>query len=76
VSRAVALLERRKLISRRTTAPTGAEAFLSLTLAGHETYNDLAPTASDFAQRLMETVDPAERSAKLAGDIANHRAPR
>jgi DNA-binding MarR family transcriptional regulator len=89
VSRAVALLERRKLVSRRDNRADRREAFLSLTPAGREIYNDLAPTALAFAQRLMETVDPADRaaldralsrltdrSAKLAADIANHRAPR
>jgi len=39
------------------------EAFLSLTPAGRTIYDDLAPGAFDFARRLFETVDPADRAA-------------
>jgi DNA-binding MarR family transcriptional regulator len=89
VSRAVALLERRKLVSRKANRADLREAFLSLAPAGREIYNELAPIALDFARRLMETVEPADRaaldraltkltdrSAKLTADIANTRAPR
>jgi DNA-binding MarR family transcriptional regulator len=87
VSRAVALLERRKLLARRPNRADLREAFLSLTPAGREIYDELAPMALAFAQRLLEAVEPAERdslyralrklterSAQLADDIAN--APR
>ena len=83
VSRAVAVLERRKLLVRRANRADLREAFLSLTAAGRDIYNDLAPMALDFARRLLETVDAAdraaldrtlktlsERSATLAADIA------
>ncbi len=63
VSRAVALLERRKLVARRANRADLREAFLSLTPAGREMYNDLAPMALDFARQLIETVDLADRSA-------------
>ena len=63
VSRAVALLERRKLVVRRANRADLREAFLSLTPAGREIYNDLAPKALDFSRQLMETVDPADRTA-------------
>lgn len=63
VSRAVALLERRKLVVRRANRADLREAFLSLTPAGREVYNDLAPMALDFAHRLLESVDPADREA-------------
>jgi DNA-binding MarR family transcriptional regulator len=89
VSRAVALLERRKLVVRRANRADLREAFLSLTAAGREVYSELAPLALDFARRLLETVDAAdraaldralkklsERSAKLAADIANWPSPR
>jgi DNA-binding MarR family transcriptional regulator len=84
VSRAVALLERRKLVARRANRADLREAFLSLTPAGREVYGALAPMALDFAGQLMETVEPSdraaldralrkltERSAKLATDLAN-----
>ena len=87
VSRAVALLERRKLLTRRPNRADLREAFLSLTPAGRAIYDELAPMALAFAHRLLETVEPAERdslyralsklterSAQLADDIAN--APR
>jgi DNA-binding MarR family transcriptional regulator len=86
VSRAVALLERGKLVTRRANRADRREAFLSLTPAGREIYNDLAPLALDFARRLMDTVDMAdraafgraltiltERSAKIAAELANGR---
>jgi DNA-binding MarR family transcriptional regulator len=63
VSRAVALLERRKLVARRANRADLREAFLSLTPAGRDIYNDLAPMALDFARQLMETIDPADRAA-------------
>jgi DNA-binding MarR family transcriptional regulator len=63
VSRAVATLERRKLVARRVNRADLREAFLSLTPAGREVYNELAPAALDFVHRLLEAVDPAERAA-------------
>ena len=91
VSRAVVLLERRKLVSRRANRADLREAFLSLTPAGREVYTELAPIALDFARDLLESVDAAdraaldralmkltERSAQLApstGRIANGRRP-
>lgn len=63
VSRAVALLERRKLVSRRTNRNDLREAFLSLTSAGRDVYDELAPAALEFVRQLIETVDPAERAA-------------
>jgi DNA-binding MarR family transcriptional regulator len=63
VSRAVSELERRKLLVRRENRADRREAFLTLTPAGRAIYNDLAPGALDFARRLFETVDPADRAA-------------
>ncbi len=88
VSRAVALLERRKLVVRRANRADLREAFLSLTPAGRDIYNELAPIALDFAQKLLESVDAADRAAldralsKLTErssqitDIANSRGGR
>jgi len=83
VSRAVALLEKRKLVARRANRADLREAFLTLTPAGRAMYEDLAPIALDFANRLAEVMDPAdraaferavdrltERSAKLAAEFA------
>lgn len=87
VSRAVALLERRKLVTRRANRADLRKTFLSLTTAGREIYNELAPIALEFARDLLETVDAeraaldraltklTERSAKLAPHIANGRRP-
>ena len=84
VSRAVALLERRKLVARRANRADMREAFLSLTAAGREVYDELAPMALNFARQLLQTVDPAdraaldralkkltERSAQLTAELAN-----
>ncbi len=89
VSRAVALLEQRKLVARRANRDDLREAFLSLTPAGRAIYDDLAPLALDFARRLIDTVDDAdrdalnraltvltERSAKIAAELANGRGRR
>jgi DNA-binding MarR family transcriptional regulator len=88
VSRAVALLESRKLVTRRANRADLREAFLSLTAAGRAVSSDLAPLALDFEFRLTETLDASERaafdrtlaklnerSAKLAADIANRTVP-
>jgi DNA-binding MarR family transcriptional regulator len=61
VSRAVALLERRRLVARRTNREDMREAFLSLTAAGRAMYEELAPHALDFARRLTEILTAADR---------------
>ena len=63
VSRAVALLERRKLVARRANKADMREAFLSLTPAGRAIYQDLAPIAREFVARLAEDVSAADRAA-------------
>jgi DNA-binding MarR family transcriptional regulator len=63
VSRAVSALERRKFLARRENRADRREAFLSLTPAGRAIYHDLAPGALDFADRLFEVIDPADRGA-------------
>ncbi len=84
VSRAVALLERRKLVARRANRADLREAFLSLTAAGREIYDELTPIALNFARQLLQTVDAVdraaldralkkltERSAQLTAELAN-----
>ncbi|MBX9826723.1 MAG: MarR family transcriptional regulator [Xanthobacteraceae bacterium] len=86
VSRAVALLETRKLVARRANRADLREAFLTLTPPGRAMYDDLAPIALEFAQRLADALDPAdraafersvdrltERSAKLAAEYGKGR---
>src|SRR4249919_3216042 len=51
VSRAVAELERRKYLTRRTNRADLREAFLSLTPSGRAVYEELAPRALEFTQR-------------------------
>lgn len=63
VSRAVALLEKRKLLTRRANKADMRESFLSLTPAGRAIYQDLAPVAAAFARRFVEAIDPADRTA-------------
>ena len=89
VSRAIALLERRKLVTRRVNRADLREVFLSLTSAGQAAYDELTPAAIAFANELLDTIEPAdrapldralrkltERSAQFAADLANGRAPR
>jgi DNA-binding MarR family transcriptional regulator len=63
VSRAVALLERRKLVTREVNRDDMREAFLSLTPEGRAIYDELTPLASDFARSLLDAVDAADRPA-------------
>jgi DNA-binding MarR family transcriptional regulator len=63
VSRAVAELEKRKLLARRANRADLRESFLSLTTAGRAIYEELAPGAVDLARRLAEVVDPQDRAA-------------
>lgn len=89
VSRAVAMLERRKLVVRKANRADLREAFLSLTPAGADVYSDLAPIALDFADRLLESVDAADRpalhralarltdrSAQISAEVAKTRGTR
>jgi DNA-binding MarR family transcriptional regulator len=63
VSRAVALLEKRRLTARRANRDDKREAFLSLTAAGRAMYEEVAPHALDFARRLTEILTPNDREA-------------
>jgi len=63
VSRAVALLERRKMVMRRTNRADLRESFLSLTPAGRQIYDDLTPIALNFAKRLEDAIAPGDRPA-------------
>lgn len=63
VSRAVALLEKRKLVARRVNHSDMRESFLSLTAAGRTVYEELAPHALDFARRLTDILTPGDRDA-------------
>jgi DNA-binding MarR family transcriptional regulator len=63
VSRAVALLEKRRLIVRRANREDMRETFLSLTAAGRTMYEEVAPHALDFARRLTEILSPGDREA-------------
>jgi DNA-binding MarR family transcriptional regulator len=63
VSRAVALLETRKLLTRRANAADMRESLLSLTATGRAMYEELAPHAIDFARRLTEILPPGDRES-------------
>jgi len=63
VSRAVALLEKRKLLARRANRADMRESFLSLTATGRAMYEELAPHALDFTRRLTEILSASDREA-------------
>jgi DNA-binding MarR family transcriptional regulator len=63
VSRAVAQLEQRKFVARRANRADLRESLLSLTPAGRAVYEELAPSALEFMDRLAEVVSPADRPA-------------
>jgi DNA-binding MarR family transcriptional regulator len=63
VSRAVAQLEQRKFVTRRANRADLRESLLSLSPAGRAVYEELAPRALEFMDRLSEVVAPADRPA-------------
>jgi DNA-binding MarR family transcriptional regulator len=63
VSRAVAHLEQRKLVARRANRADLRESLLTLTPAGRSIYEELAPRALDFMDRLFEVVALPDRPA-------------
>jgi DNA-binding MarR family transcriptional regulator len=63
VSRAVAFLEKRRLLARRANRDDKREAFLSLTSTGRAMYEEVAPHALEFARRLTDILSPTDREA-------------
>jgi DNA-binding MarR family transcriptional regulator len=63
VSRAVAQLEQRRFVSRHVNRADLRESLLTLTPAGRSVYEELAPSALAFVDRLFEVVSPADRPA-------------
>jgi DNA-binding MarR family transcriptional regulator len=63
VSRAVAILEKRKLLVRRANRADMRESFISLTPAGRAIYEELAPHALEFSRRLTDILTPSDRDA-------------
>jgi DNA-binding MarR family transcriptional regulator len=63
VSRAVALLQKRKLLARRSNRADLRESFLSLTGSGRTMYQEVAPHALEFARRLTDILTPSDREA-------------
>jgi DNA-binding MarR family transcriptional regulator len=86
VSRAVAVLERRKLLARKSNNADLRESLLSLTPAGRAMYEDLAPIALEFSRKLTAVLSASEykslndaidqlteRSSALAAAVAPRR---
>jgi DNA-binding MarR family transcriptional regulator len=63
VSRAVAILEGRRLVTRRANRADMRESLVSLTSAGRTIYEELAPHAVEFMRRLTEILAPSDREA-------------
>jgi DNA-binding MarR family transcriptional regulator len=61
VSRAVAALEKRRLIVRRANRADLREAFLALTDAGTSIYHEIVPMARAFSDSLCESLTDMER---------------
>src|ERR1700728_4327465 len=57
VSRAVALLEKRKLLIRRSNRADMRESSLWLTANGRAMYEEVAPHALDFVRKLTEILE-------------------
>jgi DNA-binding MarR family transcriptional regulator len=87
VSRAVAVLERRKLLTRKSNNADLRENLLSLTRAGRAMYEDLAPIALEFSRKLTAVLSASEykalddaidrltqRSSALAAAVAPRRS--
>jgi DNA-binding MarR family transcriptional regulator len=63
VSRAVAQLEERKFVTRKANRADLREAFLSLTPTGRSVYEELAPRAREFTEKLSEVISASDRAA-------------
>jgi DNA-binding MarR family transcriptional regulator len=63
VSRAVAILERRKLVARRNNRADMRESLVALTGAGRDIYEELAPHAVEFTRKLTEILSPNDQEA-------------
>ncbi len=63
VSRAVAHLEKSRLVQRRSNKSDLRESLLSLTPEGRAIYEELAPGARNFAEHLLDAIAPADRDA-------------
>ncbi len=63
VSRAVAELERKNLVTRNGNSADRREAPLVLTARGRRMYQDLAPRALGFAAELGAALSPAEQAS-------------
>jgi DNA-binding MarR family transcriptional regulator len=63
VSRAVAQLEGKKLVVRRSNRDDLREAFLTLTPAGMSIYEKLARQSLAFDERITKVINPADRPA-------------
>ncbi|MFZ0608479.1 MAG: hypothetical protein WAM75_12510, partial [Xanthobacteraceae bacterium] len=61
--RAVALLEKRKLLARRINREDMRESFLSLSASGRAIYEELAPHALEFVRRLTDILTAGDREA-------------
>lgn len=61
VSRAVAMLEEKGLVSRQLNRADLREAFLSLTSKGRKVYQDLTPPSLRFAHHLTDALSDDER---------------
>src|SRR5207247_555630 len=63
VSRAVSQLEQRKFVTRRPNRADLRESLLSLTASGRAVYEELAPRALEFVDRLFQVIAAADRAA-------------
>jgi DNA-binding MarR family transcriptional regulator len=84
VSRSVAVLERRKLVTRRSNREDLRESLLSLTAEGRAVYEELAPEAVSFAERLFDAIAPEDRGVfnraldrleKRSAELSADRSP-
>jgi DNA-binding MarR family transcriptional regulator len=87
VSRAVTLLEERKLVARRSNRSDLRESLLSLTPSGRALYAALVPDAIALAAEFERAIDPTDRAAfertltrlteqaRLLADAARRKPP-
>ncbi len=74
VSRAVAALEKRELLTRDKNPDDQREQTLQLSLAGTAMYEEIIPEALDYSQGLLDSLTEDQKSA-LDGIFRNlHRA--
>lgn len=71
ISRAVKILEKRKLVKTKPSGQDARSRLLSLTNTGQKIYDEVIPIAQDYESQLLETLTSVQKTAleKIIGNL-------